>query len=165
MEYALYMQDFVREAFLKDGKFEILSAILANKDPEGHPLPSAAPFLIPIPPQASKDLFSHALRILVRKTQASGILFMSEVWTVLSQTEVDTRKYPCLGDHPDAREALMITFEHRTLDYPIIWTAIITRENGSVQVGPFEASDNDPMSQSGRFMHLLKSFDTNPKYN
>lgn len=102
-----------------------------------------------------KDIYANVLRQVAKDSQAIGILFVSEVWTLPSELVTEEEIQKCggrLDDHPNRQEVVYVSFEHQR-NGTTFWTAPIVRENDAVTLGPW--TEIKMGRRVGRFVDIL----------
>jgi len=163
VEFATNMMKVCKSTMEGSGAFAAIAAVIANKDPNGNPFPAEiAPFsedgYFPILVQSdedfndvdAKDRFARTIRHLVEKTEAIGVLFMSEAWIVSGNASTPVDQSKSLSTHPDREEVIAIFLEHVALFQQ--WTAPIIRTDGVDDV----SGEKKEIIRVGEFTTMLK---------
>jgi hypothetical protein len=167
LDAASQFREQAASLFLQDGEHRPMSFLFCTKHPDtGEAMKMT--MMIPVVGdfgEDTKDAYSSVLRALAHKTRAVGVIFISEIWMVVTDTENEeeaVRKYAgSLASHPQRQEHLMLTCEHSRFGCRM-WVAKIVREGGKPDGKPtLEAwrGDEGFTNRGGRFVHLLPSVD------
>lgn len=162
----------MRHNFLTHGHLTPIAVVLAQRHPETlDKLPHVQPMIVGFEGEFNdqgKDGFAMHLKTFALTTDAVGVLFGSEAWSLsveASKVGSLAEAREALGDfngrlekHPQRREVLHLIFEHKALGSKA-WVAEIRREKGSTEVGDFESPSGwVPAEMStGRFTNFLPS--------
>lgn len=100
--------------------------------------------------EKDKNLTKNIVQQLAQQIKAFAIIFVSETWIA---GNLKTSEHISIKDHPNKKEAITITTEHK-IHGESVWTAEIKRDAlGSPIVGSFKKQDFTEMK--GRFFNLL----------
>jgi len=106
-----------------------------------------------------RDFLGEAIRAVVKRTFACGVVMSAEAWTVkLRDGERRTTMSPRLADDPRRVEIVYYTVEHLALRSPRMYSAPILRDAlGNGRLGPFvePAAGAKDQRHKGRFADLL----------
>jgi len=153
------MQTMLKTDFETNGQLVPVFVVFAMKNPETNAM-LAEPELIFLPPLPDKDLMAIGMRAVCEVTNAVGMLFAVESWSV--QGKYDEEKKISkeidewvgrLSEHPDAIEVVNIIFEHRAVGSMMYMARIARDDQGIPSLGPFEQMDQT--RSEGRFVNIL----------
>ena len=172
-------------AFNRFGEHRPMAVLFTTKNPNNgdcHKATTMVPVLGDFS-EPAKESFSKLLKVIALAGGASAILFVSEVWMVQNndarskeEAEELMQKWAGrLGEHPDRKELLMMTVEHRRFGSLLFTAPIIRSENKDEKpkLGPWQDEEQlfPPIAEArsnghsakvkfeGRFVHLLPEID------
>lgn len=157
--YMNWLLDRTRDEFVNEGSIDRARALLiSNCDPDGNDLGRPCIHMIPALMEfnpAGKDEFASIIVEHARRVDAFGVIFISEAWVVelAGRPAADKSRPP--SEHPDRKEVVYATLEHRRVGQ-IAWRAYISRDaEGKPTLGPWLC--DDVHRNEGRFGRLLWS--------
>ncbi len=153
-----------RQIMQEDGEHYPLAFILATCAPDGDALDTPVLFPFPYASVASatglqydhrgREIFVRAIQALSRQTQALGVVYISEAWSVCRSID-DGRPIERPSEAPDRQEILSILLDHRS-GRIFCHAPIVRAEGGQVTLGDFvcHVEGTDDYSY-GRLVNLL----------
>jgi hypothetical protein len=159
VEFTEAMLGAARKNIERDGHLNPVAFLLANIHPQtGERFEEAQPVVIGGLPMDRKDELVEGLRDLCRATDASGLILITEAWSLKvsgGQDEQEAMKGYAgrLSEHPLRREIVHATMEHRKAG-TAVWVAEIHRtpDGEFERLGEFERAAEEV---TGRFAGLL----------
>jgi len=125
--------------------------------PMWHAEPKEGPHLLIATPWSNdeeKHLAEKTLRLVFADHQVKRYAFISEVWMAQVKSFDEVNSGPRPSEHPDRREALLITAEDRYGNRISGNFYILRPEHGPAKLSPLDMHDHD--AQTGRFSGMLR---------
>lgn len=171
LAYTRSLLPLVRQTFDRDGYHSTMAFVMVSRSPETFEPLDEIGIAITAPEkgftdQASKDAFSDALRDIIVRCEAVGVVFVSEIWMARAEKDEIEKvqrfsRQGSLEHYPGRTEALYVSLEHSQRGHATAFHAEITRPNG--KDGPPVVADwrewegnGKGSTVSGRFANLLK---------
>lgn len=160
--------NMVRHNWDKDHIVEPVTFLFVSASPEtGEPLPETGIAILAqmglMGSPQGKDVYSEAIKSMIAKTKAVGVVFVSEVWMTTGESREEQEalrawmeKNESLENYPGRTECVFVTLEHAKAPHNITFTADIERpKEGKPILGEFKEYGDKSLKFSGRFAGLL----------
>lgn len=155
-------KDSVATSLRMFGEYAPTALVIARKSPDGEALNSKGEYeliFVAVPKPRSvddKDVAAWFLRELAFRTEAVGIAFATEAWTVEGKPDdaaglqAAVEKVGGASKHPDRKEVVILMVEHRAIGAQA-HLGIMRRGKEKPYISKWEVMD----PQYGRFVDLL----------
>lgn len=139
-----------KDIFTAMGEVRPMACLLITVNPKtGEKLDQIATMQVCMIDQTDSNAMNQLcenIRRISSTLGAVGVIMIAEVWSAKFETEEEGMKWAGrMQDHPDRKETVFVTLEHKTLGQ-MSWHAPILREEGKASLGEFENMETTKFS-------------------